>query len=247
MTSAEIFYLDADSWETIPEPPPKPPGPSEVPPSQEELEAAVWASCDLSEEVLRDLDPQPCIVCDRTIVGRWAHQGLPAETRKLFKKSGILRSCGRGLCDRCYEIARKENRLEDYPLLTRASQLPLAERFDLAVEWKLTLEKGGHLIEMAERLNVTPEGLRHAMRKLGIRIDRKIYASSVERDYLIEEVTFLVGCGLGVHEIAGKFSLTDKELITRFQHYRTQGFTLVDLQFRDVPGFQDVTEDRKAA
>lgn len=243
-----IHCLNRESREGLAECPPEPPEPSEVQPLTEPPKMPEMAVYGLSEKVLTSLDVQPCQECCRPVVTRYAHQRLPLETRHRMHADGIRRVGTRGLCDTCWSRASAGGYLGKYTQTPRGlKSLPLRDRFDLKAEWEGILADGGHLPELAKKLNSTPEGLRGALKKIGVNPERKQRDDVIERDYLIEEVTFLVSCGLGVHEIAQKFSLTDKELISRFQYYRTQGFTLVDLQFKDTPGLQGVTEDRKAA
>lgn len=243
-----IHYLGRESREDLTEGPPEPPEPSEVQSPTGPGKMPEMAMYGLSEKVLTSLDVRPCQECGRPVVTRYAHQRLPQETRHKMHDAGIRRAGARGLCDTCWSQASAGGYLGKYQQTERGvKSLPLRDRFDLEAEWEGIVAEGGHIPDLAKKLNATPEGLRAALKKIGIHPERKQRDDVTERDYLIEEVQFLLSCGLGVHEIARKFSLADEQLIERFRVLRHTGFTTIDLQFKDTPGLQGVTEERKAA
>lgn len=67
----------------------------------------------------------------------------------------------RGLCKRCYDTARDNGTLHQHP----HARTPQRSRADFVADYELLRSEGYPREQIAERLGMTPEGLRSAYRR----------------------------------------------------------------------------------
>lgn len=91
-----------------------------------------------------------CAMCRQPMVPQ--HSEVPADH---------VRHNGRGLCGGCYSRAEQAGTLADYP----RRQKP---RADLLEDWELLRSEGYSVQHAAERLGMTHEAMRKALRRAGV-------------------------------------------------------------------------------
>ncbi len=162
--------------------------------------------------------------CGRRVLRRAAYRTLSEEDRKVLQSLNVRRVEAKGICGGCYPQACKSGlilQFEGY----RSSPPPIKEQFDIPALWEKVRESGGSSAELGAELGVSREYARQLVKELGLpRWDGR-HDRSIERDLFISEAERLVRFGIGLHEIAGRFSLTEDQFIEKIGRLRERGLT----------------------
>lgn len=104
----------------------------------------------------------PCADCPHWCAPRSAWDRFTFRERDAFKQAGVRRAAGRGLCSRCYELARLEGRLDGAVSLMGPAD---RSREGRVREWVRLRQCGLSTVEVAGRLGVTVKHLRRVLRE----------------------------------------------------------------------------------
>ncbi len=162
--------------------------------------------------------------CGRRVLRRAAYRSLSSEDQKVLRTLKVCRVEAKGICGGCYPQACKSGlilQFEGY----RSSPPPIKEQFDIPALWEKVRESGGSSAELGAELGVSREYARQLVKELGLpRWDGR-HDRSIERDLFISEAERLVRFGIGLHEIAGRFSLTEDQIVEKIGRLRERGLT----------------------
>ena len=174
--------------------------------------------------------------CDRPTVRRQTWKNEPGEAKKEMRSAGIVPTKGRGLCEKCYEKARAEGRLGEYPTDDWRDNPQSQFLRTIPPIWEEIRKAGGGYPELAEALGETEQQAWHHVNYLGLpkAPPRTAYwRERQEWQQFAEELDRFLMFGLGIHEIAQAFHLTDKELIEKVDRLRDNGITQHNLNYHD--------------
>lgn len=167
-----------------------------------------------------DLDGLPVCAggCGKPVL-RWSvYEALPTSARPRLTRLGVRRIEGNGACRACYRDTKRA-----IPVKRGTRKKSLDQVIDVPELWQEVRNTGGSYTELGARIGASPEYARQLVVKLGLpRVDKRRGQAQ-----FIEELHRFVRFGLGVHEIAQRFSLTDDQLVRKTGRLRALGHTTV--------------------
>ena len=176
--------------------------------------------------------------CGRRVLRRAAYRTLSEEDRKVLQSLKVRRVESKGVCGGCYSTACKQGLLEQFEGYRSGRTLTVKEQFDIPALWEKVRESGGSYQELSTELGVTREYARQLVKELGLPRRDERHDRSIERAMFLSEAERLVRFGIGIHEIAGRFSLTDDQFIEKIGRLRERGLT--ELRFDEYTSFTEV-------
>ena len=140
------------------------------------------------------------------------------------------------MCEKCYEKARAEGRLDEYPTDDWRDNPQSQFLRTIPPIWEEIRKAGGGYPELAEALGETEMQAWHHVKYLGLPKPpprKPFWRKTQENEEFAEELDRFLMFGLGIHEIAQAFHLTDKELIEKVDRLRDNGITRHNLNYHD--------------
>lgn len=162
--------------------------------------------------------------CGFRMLKRSEWRRLPREDVARLRSLNVRRTEAQQICGGCYSKAHKAGTLSQFPRIV-PENASVRKRFDVPALWEQVRAAEGGYLELGNELGVSREFARQLVKELGLpTVDRRV---NEERDYFISETEYLIQCGLGVHEIARSFGLSDDEFVVKIGRLRERGLTAV--------------------
>ena len=172
---------------------------------------------------LEDL-PECNAGCGRRVLRRAAYRSLSSEDQEVLRTLNVRRVEAKGICGGCYPQACKSGLIKQFEGY-RSHPPTVKEQFDIPALWEKVRESGGSYLELGVELSVSREYARQLVAELDLPRRDERHDRSIERAMFLSEAERLVRFGVGIHEMAQRFSLTDDQFVEKIGRLRERGLT----------------------
>lgn len=174
--------------------------------------------------------------CGNKVIPHNKYNKLPADQRRELFWLKVRRISARGLCETCRRKAQADGELSLYPVTPHVNEaMRLEANHDIPGIWAEILAAGGGYQQLADRVQCSAGTAYDSVKRLGLPQPMTTHrARNKARTEFIQELHQLVRFGVGTHDIAKAFSLTDDELIKKVDRLRSRGYTTVDLNYPEM-------------
>lgn len=160
--------------------------------------------------------------CGMRVIPAEVLQELTERAQRALYGMGVRVAHKFGACKLCVVKVRKQ-RQDETPKPSR-EELAEEKRRQVTELWEKVRISGGRRNDLAAALGVSRQGVDYLIKKYGLPVEPTLKERAAAFE---EELEFFLSCGLGVHEMAGRFGLTAEQLVHKVDSLRNKGKTTI--------------------